>query len=81
MSNLVTIHKHGEPKLTILADHLEEHKKLGWQECEPDAEEFDYANATIKEMKAFLDACGIKYEASAKADELRELCKAELVKE
>ena len=37
MSELVTIAKAGEPNLEILAEHLDEHIRLGWKEVEPEA--------------------------------------------
>lgn len=87
MSNkLVTIEKAGEKhKLSILSQHLAEHKRLGWKECANEVaeagDEFNPENATVKEMKKFLDACGLTYAATAKAEELRVMCRAELAKE
>jgi hypothetical protein len=86
MADLVKIHKQGEKhKLTILRDHLEEHKKLGWHECAPDDDsdqgDFDPETASVKQMREFLKECGIEFDAKAKADELRELCRNELSEE
>jgi hypothetical protein len=78
-NNLVTMHKLGEPRIEILADHVDEHKRLGWQEVvDAEEDEFNYETATVKQMKKFLTDCGIDFAKEAKADELRELCKAEL---
>lgn len=37
MPEMVTVAKVGEPNLEILAEHLDEHIRLGWKEVEPEA--------------------------------------------
>lgn len=51
---LITIIKSGEPKLQILAEHLEEYQRLGWQYVE------DVAEAVEHEAKNIADKATAK---------------------